>query len=390
MTSAFNVHPLRTAIINAITAAVAAGLAANRRRHPPLAPTPWPDAAPAPYVEIIVPARNEERNICRVLDSLAAQRYPNGRWGITAVDDQSTDRTAELAGRYVAHVSNLRVVTARELPTGWTGKNNAMYSGYLAAQPAARYLLFVDADTRFSDLMLSTIVQAAEAHRAAVVSLVLDVELRTFWQRLLVPQTGELYALLVGTMDSANRPEGAVAANGQCMLVRRDAYARHGARPEVRGNVAEDRALAFAVKRDGGTVRLEHGERLGTVEPYSTLSDAWNGYSKTLYWAADRNTLRTFAAVLALEMYAHLPWWSFLRALFSERTTHRRAALAHAPLQLLPMLAVRLAVCRLMHVPGRYALAYPLGVLVGNAMLLHSWWRSRSRQGVSWKGRSYR
>jgi chlorobactene glucosyltransferase len=389
MSSRFNIHSLRTVIIDAVTLAVGASLAANRRRNPALAVAAWTEGVRAPYIEVIVPARNEERNMPRVLNSLTAQRYPVGRWGVTIVDDHSTDRTAEVARRYAAS-GQVRVISARELPAGWTGKNNAMYSGYLAAPPDTSYLLFVDADTEFADLMLSTIVQAAEARSASLLSLVLDVHLATFWQRLLVPQVGELYSLLVGTMDSVNSTQGAAAANGQCMLVARDAYAHHGGLPEVRSDVAEDRALASSIKRDSGVVRLEHGERLGRVRAYATFREAWAGYTKTLYWAAGRDTLRTVAVVLALELYAHLPWWSLLRALFDHRYPHGRSALAQAPAQLLPMLVLRLAVCRLLRIPARYAFTYPLAVLAGNVMLLNSWYRSRSREGVSWKGRSYK
>ncbi|HET9495421.1 MAG TPA: glycosyltransferase family 2 protein [Chloroflexia bacterium] len=389
MFSGFNVHPLRTVLINTITIAVASGLLANRRRHPPLAPAPWPRDRLAPYVEIIVPARDEERNISLVLDTLTDQSYPRGSWGVTVVDDHSTDGTRTIAERYAHARPHVRVMAARDLPQGWTGKNNAIYSGFLAAPLHAVYLLFVDADTTVDRHLLSTIVAAAEARDAALMSLVLDVRLETFWQRLLVPQVGEMYALLCGTMDNVNRQGDTAAANGQCMLVSYDAYSRHGASPGVRGDVAEDRALAAAIKRNSGTIRLEHGERLGSVEPYRTFGEAWAGYSKTLYWAAGRDTLRALAVVTALEVYAHLPVWSLVHALLDRGYPHRRSALGNAPLQLIPMLILRLAVCSLMRIPARYALSYPLAVLVGNAMLLNSLVRSRSKQGVKWKGRSY-
>jgi hypothetical protein len=237
--------------------------------------------------------------------------------------------------------------------------------------------------------MLPTLIQAAETHGAALMSLVLDIELTTFWQRVMVPHVGELYALLAGTMDSVNRGQG-VAANGQCMLVRYDAYALYGGRQDVTQDVAEDRALAIAVSRGGGTIRLEHGELLGSVRPYPTLQDAWAGYTKTLYWAAGRDTTRTLAVALALSMYALLPLWSLLRAATDRRYPNRRSALINAPLQLLPMLALRVRVCRLMGIPASYALAYPLAVVLGNGMLTYSWLRSRSSAGVSWKGRSYK
>ena len=126
------------------------------------------------------------------------------------------------------------------------------------------------------------------------------------------------------------------------------------------------------------------------MAPYATFRDAWAGYTKTLYWATGRSIARTLAVVLALELYAHLPLWSLVRAVSDRTLPHRRSALIHAPLQLVPMLALRLVVCRQMRIPPPYAAGYPLAVAVGNAMLLYSWLRSASHRGVTWKGRSYK
>jgi chlorobactene glucosyltransferase len=173
------------------------------------------------------------------------------------------------------------------------------------------------------------------------------------------------------------------------MLVAYRGYARYGDLPEVRGDVAEDRALAAAMKRGGDPIRLEHGERLGEVRAYATFHETWAGYTKTLYWATGRSTARTFAVLLALEMYAHLPLMDLARGLLHPNGDRRRRALRHAALRLVPMLALRLYVCRQLSVPAVYALLYPLAVAAGNAMLLASWLTGRSRRGVSWKGRRY-
>src|SRR6476660_6710292 len=91
-----DIHLVRTLIINSVTTTVALALIRNRRRNPELVPRAWPDAGLAPFVDIIIPARNEERNISALLQSLLAQRYPPGRWRIIVVDDASTDSTAAL------------------------------------------------------------------------------------------------------------------------------------------------------------------------------------------------------------------------------------------------------------------------------------------------------
>ncbi len=386
----FNIHALRTLIINVITASVALGFAANRRRNRDLEVRLWPSGREAPFVQIIIPARDEERNIAALLETLLAQTYPRGRWGITLIDDGSTDRTVDI-GRALAEVyTQLRVVTASELPEGWTGKNHAMYTGYKSSSEDAEWLLFVDADTRHVPDMLSSVVLRGEETGADLLSLVIDVEMETFWERVLVPQVGELYTLLVGTMDQVNRANGKAAANGQFMLIRRMLYGEVGALDEVKGDVAEDRALAQACKSRRHNVRLEYGHKIARARVYSSLSEMWAGYSKTLFWASGHNTVRALVVALALAMYALIPPIALLFALANRRYAQRRRAMIHAPLQIVPMLAFRAVVCRSLGVPVIYAFTYPLGVAVGDAMLLFSLFRVVSGKGVKWKGRVYK
>jgi chlorobactene glucosyltransferase len=204
-----------------------------------------------------------------------------------------------------------------------------------------------------------------------------------------VPQVGELYTLLVGTMDSVNSDGAAVAANGQFILIKRDLYAGTGALPEVGSDVAEDRALAAACKRTGAKLRLEYGRTLVSARVYSSLNEMWSGYSKTLYWASGHNWARSLIVAGSLALYALVPPLVLLNALVNRRHPTRRIALLNAPAQLLPMIALRAAVCRQMGVPASYALTYPLAVAAGNAMLFYSLYRVVSGKGVTWKGRTY-
>ncbi|HYP19041.1 MAG TPA: glycosyltransferase [Chloroflexia bacterium] len=274
-----DLEELRTLIINCITGAVALGLAANVLRNREVELRPWAQTEPAPFVDIIVPARNEEANILPLLASLLRQEYPPGRYRVTVVDDHSTDSTAALARTLEARFPHLRVISAPPLPHGWTGKNHALWTGVEHADPQAAWLLFTDADTLHNPLMLPSIVKQAESVGADLLSLVIGVRMKSYWQRVLVPQVGELYALLVGSMDAVNGRGKAAAANGQFILMRPELYRRTGADEAVRSDVAEDRALAAACKAVGATVKLLYGRRLVTTEAYGTLALMWRSYT---------------------------------------------------------------------------------------------------------------
>lgn len=384
-----SLYILRTLIINGITAGVAIGLAANRRRNHDIPAMHWTAEQEAPFVSVVIPVRDEEQHIESLLKTLALQDYPAGRWGVTVVDDGSGDRTRELAERMAADDERLRVVQAPPLPPGWTGKNHALWTGMLAAGNA-EWLLFVDADTRHHPLMLPSVVRRALCANADLLSLVITVETRSFWERLLVPQVGELYTLLVGTMDGVNGAGRTAAANGQFILIKQALYRAAGSRPEVRGDVAEDRALAQACKDLGANVRLEYGRNLVTSRVYSSLGELWRGYSKTLFWAGGHNTARTLLVVCALSMYAFLPLLTLGTAWFSTDKQTGRMALLHGLLQIVPMTILRGRLLQTLGISPLYALLYPLAVAVGNAMLLFSLYRVVSGKGVDWKGRNYR
>jgi hypothetical protein len=174
------------------------------------------------------------------------------------------------------------------------------------------------------------------------------------------------------------------------MLITPEAYRKVMALPLVRSDVAEDRAIAAALKSQGETVRLEYGQDLVHARVYSSLRELWSGYSKTMFWASGHNSARAIVVSLALLFYAFAPIVTLAGALFKRNTLERRKSLKHGLAQTVPMMVLRARVYRQLGVPAVYAGAYPLAVLVGDAILLHSLFRVVSGRGVAWKGRLYK
>ncbi|NIN99519.1 MAG: glycosyltransferase, partial [Anaerolineae bacterium] len=94
-------------------------------------------------VSVLVPARNEARNIRRCLRSLLVQDYP--LLEVLVLDDGSTDATADIVTEMAREDRRLRLVRGQPLPQGWMGKNFACYQ--LARLARGYWLLFTDADT---------------------------------------------------------------------------------------------------------------------------------------------------------------------------------------------------------------------------------------------------
>ena len=110
--------------------------------------SPPSDAA---LVSVVVPSRNEGRNIEPCVRSILAASWPNIE--VIVVDDHSTDGTGDIARRIGRDDPRVKVISNPDLPDGWIGKQWACQNGQLAA--LGSFLLFTDADTRHGRELLT-------------------------------------------------------------------------------------------------------------------------------------------------------------------------------------------------------------------------------------------
>jgi chlorobactene glucosyltransferase len=243
---------------------------------------------PAPRVSVIIPARNEARNIARCLTSVMASTYP--ALEIVVVDDHSTDDTGDLARAAAAGDPRVRVMVPSPLPDGWFGKSWACASG--ARATSGDLLLFIDADTSLAPDLIVRLVNARATRNADLISVGGRQELGTFWERLVQPQVFMMLLARYGSTErvqSSRRPADKIA-NGQCILVRRDVYEAIGGHGAVRDKVAEDLMLAQSVFRDGRRVSLVLGLDQLSTRMYTSLRELIEGWGKNIY-AAGADTL---------------------------------------------------------------------------------------------------
>ena len=296
-----------TIVVSGVTVGVTLGLLRNASGAQQVRPRPWPAGRDAPFVSIVVPMRDEAANVADCIGGLLAQRYP--AFEVLAVDDNSADGTRDALVRVAAGDPRLRLVLGSALPAGWTGKNWALQQGLDAVDPRAGWILTVDADMRLAPLALASALQYAADHGAAMLSLVPRLDLETFWEKVLVPQAGELYTLLVGSMNRvSDRASGAAGANGQFILLQRAVYAAVDGQRAIRDEVAEDWALARRVKRGGHRLLLADGRAILEARSAAGFQPLWRGFSKTLYPAAGRSLPRVLWTALLLTTYGVLPW----------------------------------------------------------------------------------
>jgi glycosyltransferase involved in cell wall biosynthesis len=354
-----------------------------------------------PKISVIVPARNEEASLAACLESLVGQQ--GVPFEILVVDDHSNDRTKEIAASFAnARPASVRVLDAAPLPAGWTGKNNAVYTGARAAN--GEWLLFTDADTVHIPGSLARALREAEENNADLLSYSPEQIAVTFWELATLPVVFAELAREYPPSKVSDPNSPAAAANGQYILIKREAYDGVGGHAAVAHDILEDVALARAVKRSGRKIRFRYAADAVRTRMYRDFHQLREGWTKNLAllfpnpgWLAAKTML----------------WWGLgwgilfapLFMLLGASLTDREASLGRLhdiflalagvvrrwwwPLILIPTFGRNLT--RLRRANFDLAMEF-LGALFGMPMFAYLLLRSKqahSRGNVSWKGRTY-
>jgi chlorobactene glucosyltransferase len=346
----------------------------------PRLPSGDPLPRPLPLVSILIPARNEQRNIGECLDSLTAQDYLEME--IIVLDDDSSDATADIVRERATRDSRIRLIQGQALPPLWHGKTWACHQ--LSQQAKGSWLLFVDADTRHRHDSVTSALAAAHAMRLDLLSLIPDMALGGFWERVIMSVVPLVFVgCAPHVLFTKTRLPMLAGAIGPFMLFRREMYKRFGGHEAVRSDIAEDMCIARHVKRAGGRIALADGVDTLRVEFYSGLEEVWNGLTKSLFAIFDYSLVRTLSLV-ALFGIVFLGPYGFLYQAW-------KAGLGDLAHFSLPLTQIILTWISLWLIDGRYLIPrrYAMTVLMAILFCLHSVGRSLFGVGTVWKGRAY-
>jgi glycosyltransferase involved in cell wall biosynthesis len=335
-----------------------------------------PDAVSSkPTVSVIVPARNEEPCLGACLESLAGQS--NVSFEIVVVDDASTDGTRAIA----QGVSSVRVVDAGPLPPGWTGKNNAMAAG--AGVARGDWLLFTDADTVHKPGSLARAVSEAQQHGASLLSYSPQQEVHSFWEKMVMPVIFAELAATYRPSQVSDPRSTAAAANGQYILISREAYHAAGGHAAVSSSLLEDVGLARAVKASGRKIFFRYGADAVRTRMYRSFAQLREGWTKNLALLfpspGQLAILRLTEFVLIVS--------GFIAAIAGFLRGHGQPALVAGILALIVYVFFLRRIRRAHFSWDANAFALP-GIPVFSYLLLRSR-LSHKRGNVNWKGRTY-
>lgn len=229
-------------------------------------------------IGVIIPVRNEEQNIARLLDSLKGQAVDE----IIVVDDGSSDATVSIVQSFLDSIPSLRLVFADPLPYGWTGKNHACYVGY--SNSKSETLIFVDADVRFLPFALEKIKRRMDSCGFGFLSISPTQLMGSFGEKIALPG---LFLNVVANVDfkavNDKNVKNKFLANGQIMAFSKKTYESIGTHAAVKNEVCEDVAIAEKVKNAqiNSSFFYDNGS-LATVRMYTCFRECIDGFSKNM------------------------------------------------------------------------------------------------------------
>ncbi len=273
----------------------------GRRRRPPVAP----GSAASGSISVVLTTLDEAHRVGRCLDGLMAQGPEVGE--ILVVDSRSSDGTREIIAEAAALDSRVRLIDDGPLPAGWVGKVWALECGLREARGS--WVLGVDADTVPRPGLAGGVVAAAEEAGYDVLSLAPRFAGQTAAERWLQPALLSTLVYRVGAVGEtkADTDPMRVMANGQCFLARREVLLREGGYEPARASFCDDVTLARHLARRGVRVGFMDGSRLFDVHAYSSASEAWREWGRSLDLKDGTTPRRQAADVVSLLLVMGLP-----------------------------------------------------------------------------------
>ncbi|MCX8126284.1 MAG: glycosyltransferase [Dehalococcoidia bacterium] len=340
--------------------------------------------ATAPLVSVLVPARNEEGNICACLECLRNQDYPN--YEVIVLDDNSTDGTFAKAMRVAESDRRVRVIAGAPLPSGWSGKAFACYQ--LAKAARGEWLLFVDADTRHEPHMLRSIMTIALKDQPSLLCGFPRQLTTTFLQKVVIPV---FYFIILAWaplwwLQRCQDPKLSVTI-GQFFLFRRDEYWRVGGHEAVRSKITEDIWLGAEVCRRGGRVMLVDLSPIVSCHMYDNLKSMWHGFAKNIYSVAAFSPVTLFGLMAVGYLFFLAPFhWLWNDVIWTSQ-----------PPEWGNLIIAQVSIILLMRYLLKHhfkesifsTVLHPIGLSFFFIDSLWAFWRRMVGTGIQWKGREY-
>ncbi|TSB46586.1 glycosyltransferase [Alkalicoccobacillus porphyridii] len=328
-------------------------------------------------VSVLIPLRNEERNVSGLIQSLKALSYSNLEF--IFLDDQSTDHTKALLEQEIKQLPHAKILDGSALPPSWVGKNFACHQ--LSQHAKGTYLLFLDADVRLASTAIDVSLHTLQHRTAGLLSGFPKFPVKGLLAMLAVPmQHVFIYLHLPLMLANNSKLPQASAAHGSFMFFNSAIYHAIGGHQAVKSSLVEDVHLARLVKQKGFSTCLANVTNYVSCNMYQSNKDVWAGFSKNAFPGIGKSWLLAAFVIFFYSFIFVLPvgllWFAF--------SSHWLYSIPFAL-----SVITKGAIDYLAAQKAWIAILMPLSALVIIAILLRSMSLTVLKSGYSWKGRTY-
>jgi glycosyltransferase involved in cell wall biosynthesis len=335
-----------------------------------------------PRVSIIVPARNEEKDIAESLTRLLSLDYDN--YEVIAVNDRSDDRTGEIMEEVAAKSAAagrplLKVIHHQLLPEGWLGKPHAMWTATNSA--TGDWLLFTDADVLFKPDSLRRALAYAESEKADHVVLFPQMIMKTPGEYMMIAFFQTMFVFGHRPWKVADPKTKDHMGVGAFNLIRSRAYKAVGTYEALRMEVLDDMKLGKVVKNAGFAQRNVFGGDLISIRWAHGAMGIINNLTKNFFAVLSFQWPRALISAFGLAFLNLMP---FLGVLFA----HGWARLPYA-IALASMFSIYVGMSWRSRVPSYYFALHPVSTTLFVYILFRSMFLTLWHDGVIWRGTRY-
>ena len=344
-----------------------------------------------PKVSVILPARNEEKYISKCLDSLFEQDYPN--FEIIAVNDSSSDKTAEIMYKYQNKSSILTVLNAGFKPAGWIGKNWACHQGYLRAN--GEIFLFTDADTIHSPSVLSLAIEHLIEQKLDALTVIPRLLCQDIWTKITLPLIWSISYVKYSPLR-ANNPKATTGYFfGSFYVIFRKVYEAVGTHEAVKSEIVEDGALGGIVKKAKFNLRVVRGEHYVEAVWARDFSTLWHGLRRLMIPLYHQDKINASLIMIATFFLLLIPFISLFvfpfLSIMSNFNTSGKDILLLVNLNTIALIGLSSAIQSkyILFNSSLYSLASPIAGTIICLAFLSSIIDAKKKEIIRWRGRGY-
>ncbi len=231
-------------------------------------------------ISVIIPARNEEKNLPNILNDLEHQSLKPLE--VIVVNDGSIDKTEEIAKSF-----NIKLLCLQDLPDGWIGKSWALWNGSKIAR--GNVFIFLDADVRLTPESIEFLMDKFKKLQG-VVSVWPFYKTEFAYERLSV-----IFNVISGLSLTSRIDKNPGGIFGPCVVVKKSDYEMIEGHSSVKSKVLEDLFLGKTFRKNSIKINNFLGGDMVSFRMYPAgLKSLIEGWTKNFATGSINISAKTF------------------------------------------------------------------------------------------------